>query len=73
MASRKSFDRFEKSFGREEEVRLFKEAATFMEENGFNVRRFDNGNVSVASAAKKLSDEILHLIQKIHGTPVFIV
>jgi dTMP kinase len=64
MASRTSFDRFEESFGREEEVRLFKEAATFMEENGFNVRRFDNGNVSVVNAAEELSDEILPLIRK---------
>jgi dTMP kinase len=64
MATRKSFDRFEQSFGCEEEVRLFKEAASLMEENGFNVRRFDNGNVSVANAAEELSDEILHLIRK---------
>jgi dTMP kinase len=64
MATRKSFDRFEQSFGCEEEVRLFKEAASFMEENGFNVRRFDNGNVSVANAAEELSGEILHLIRE---------
>jgi dTMP kinase len=64
MATRTSFDRFEESFGREEEIRLFKEAATFMEENSFNVRRFDNGNVSVTNAAEELSDEILHLTRK---------
>jgi dTMP kinase len=64
MASRQYLDRFEESFGREEEVRLFKEAASFMEENGFNVRRFDNGNVSVTNAAEELSDEILHLIRR---------
>jgi dTMP kinase len=63
MASRTSFDRFEESFGREEEIRLFKEAATFMKKNGFNVRRFDNGKVSIASAVEELSGEILRLIR----------
>jgi len=61
MASRKSFDRFEQSFGSEEEVRLFKEAASFMEENGFNVLRFDNGRTSVENGAKQLSNEIIRL------------
>ena len=64
LAGRKSFDRFEESFRRDQEIRLFKEAASFLKKKGFNVRRFTNENVGVAEAAEELSNELLCVRQK---------
>jgi len=65
MAARISLDRFEKSFSREQEIRFFKEGAVFLQKKGFNVQRFNNGsNVSIQSAAEKLSSEIVRLRSK---------
>lgn len=64
MARRTSLDRFEQEFGRIDEIRLFKAAALFMEKNGFNVLRYDNGKNSVEIGAKILADKIVCLAKK---------
>jgi dTMP kinase len=65
MASRNTFDRFEGSFSRADEIRLFKKAAAFLQKKGFNVRKFDNGgDLNIEVAAGELSDEIIHLRSK---------
>ncbi len=64
MAGRTTRDRFEESFGCEQEIQCFAEAGSFLESHGFNVRRFNNANVSVMDAAAGLSNEIFDLWQR---------
>jgi len=59
LAERSSLDRFESNFSREDEVNLFMEAATFMEEHGLRVSRFKNETLSVEEGAKHLADQVL--------------
>ena len=64
LASRKSFDRFERSFSREAEIHLFKEAALFLEERGYPVRILENETASIAELVESLMIQILHLLGK---------
>lgn len=61
LASRKSFDRFEQSFSREAEVRLFREAALSMEDRGYPVCILENEKVSIEELAGTMTAEILRL------------
>lgn len=61
LLSRKSFDRFEETFSRDQEILLFKEAADFLRTKGFNVCVFANDEISLQDAANFLSREIRQL------------
>ena len=61
MATRSKFDRFEKSFSRAEEIRLFSEAASSMRRHGFKTCIFKNEDVDIKYAANILSEKILRV------------
>lgn len=61
LASRSSFDRFETSFRREQEVHFFDKAASFLKKKGYKIRAFKNEKITVAEAAERLSEAIIQV------------
>jgi dTMP kinase len=69
MRRRVTLDRFEEAFTRSQEVSYYKEAASFLEQKGFDILRFDNGRTSVKLGAQKLTRKIIGLIGQFPKLP----
>jgi dTMP kinase len=64
LSRRRSQDRFEQTFRRQQEIQLFARAASFLKRKGFRVTTFKNENISISQAADQLVAEICRLKRK---------